>query len=64
MNASFHKGIPDVNLVPIAAADPLFPPYPGHMAVQAPGQQLVMPVIPALSAARLKALMGETSGDQ
>ena len=30
MNASIHTNIPDVNLVPIAAADPLFPPYPGH----------------------------------
>ncbi len=30
MNASFKTTIPDVNVAPIAAADPLYPPYPGH----------------------------------
>ncbi len=30
MNASFKTTIPDVNVAPIAAADPFFPPYPGH----------------------------------
>ena len=60
MNKAFGKTIPDVNLVPIAAADPLFPPYPGHMGVLNPGQQMVMPVIPAMSAQRLLELMGKT----
>ena len=64
MNKAFSKTIPDVNLVPIAAADPLFPPYPGHQGVIAPGQPMLMPVIPALSPARLKDLMGETFGEQ
>ncbi len=64
MNASFHKSIPDVNLVPIAAADPLFPPYPGHQDKLPTGQPMAMPVIPALSPDRLKALMGETFGEQ
>ncbi len=63
MNKAFGKAIPDVNLVPIAAADPLFPPYPGHMGVVAPGQPMLMPVVPALSPARLKALMGQTYGE-
>ena len=61
MNKAFNKTIPDVNLVPIAAADPLFPPYPGHMGVAAPGHPMAMPVIPALSPARMKDLMGETN---
>ena len=64
MNKAFGKSIPDVNLVPIAAADPLFPPYPGHMGVLAPGQPMVMPVVPALSPARMKDLMGETYGER
>jgi phospholipase/lecithinase/hemolysin len=34
MNTAFKQTAPDVNLVPIAAADPLFPPYPGHHAVE------------------------------
>jgi len=58
MNTAFGKSIPDVNLSPIAAADPLFPPYPGHQSVVAPGQTLVMPVVPQLSAERMKDLMG------
>ena len=49
--------------MPIAAADPLFPPYPGHMGIVAPGQPLAMPVIPALSPTRMKDLMGETYGE-
>ena len=64
MNKAFNKTIPDVNLVPIAAADPLFPPYPGHQDVIPPGQPMLMPIIPALSPARLKDLMGETFGTQ
>ena len=60
MNKAFGKTIPDVNLVPIAAADPLFPPYPGHLIVTNPTQPLAMPVVPALSSARLLALMGKT----
>ena len=62
MNAAFHKTIPDVNLVPVAAADPLFPPYPGHMGIIAPGQPMLMPAVPALSAARLREQMGESFG--
>ena len=64
MNKAFSKTIPDVNLVPIAAADPLFPPYPGHQDVIPPGQPMLMPIIPALSPARLKDLMGDTFGQQ
>ena len=38
MNAGIKTSIPDVNLIPVAAADPLFPPYPGHHAVNPIGQ--------------------------
>lgn len=58
MNAAFKTTIPDVNVAPIAAADPLFPPYPGHHAVGGTGQ-VVMPVIPSLSAERMLVLMGK-----
>ena len=34
MNTAFKQTTPDVNLTPIAAADPLFPPYPGHQLTQ------------------------------
>jgi lysophospholipase L1-like esterase len=34
MNTAFKQTTPDVNLAPIAAADPLFPPYPGHKSTQ------------------------------
>ncbi len=64
LNAAFKKSIPDVNLVPIAAADPLFPPYPGHMSEPGPIHTQIMPVVPALSAARLKDLMGKSNDDQ
>ena len=64
INSGLSKTYPAVNLVPIAAADPLFPPYPGHMAVPGAGGSLVMPVIPSLSAARMKDLMGQTFGQQ
>ncbi len=30
INAGLKTTIPDVNVAPIAAADPFFPPYPGH----------------------------------
>ncbi len=38
MNANIKLSIPDVNLIPIAAADLLFPPYPGHHTVGPTGQ--------------------------
>lgn len=54
-----YKAVPDVNIAAIAAVDPLYPPYPGHKGVITPGQQLVMPVVPQLSAERMQALLGE-----
>ncbi len=57
MNAAFKSSIPDVNLTPIAAADPLFPPYPGHHAAAPIGKpQALQPI--DLSAERIRELMG------
>ena len=57
MNASIKTTIADVNLVPIAAADPLFPPYPGHHSVGPVGQpQGLQPI--DLSAERIRDLLG------
>ena len=63
MNAAFKTTIPDVDLVPIAAIDPLYPPYPGHPnatpLARAASVNMLMPVIPQLSAERLKDLTGQ-----
>lgn len=45
LNASLGKTFADVDLAPIAAADPLFPPYPGHKSVGSHGNAL--PALPA-----------------
>ena len=56
MNAAFKTSIPDVNLVPIAAADPLFPPYPGHHAVSGSHPFAVSGAMPALPPSVIKSL--------
>ncbi len=58
MNGSIKTTIPDVNLVPIAAADPLFPPYPGHHSVPA-GGQTAMPGLPADAIKSLREILGK-----
>lgn len=59
MNVAFKTTIPDVNLVPIAAADPLFPPYPGHHSIGGPVTAGMMPVLPKMSQDQMQALFGK-----
>jgi len=61
INAGLSKTYPDVNVAAIAAVDPLYPPYPGHhfvhgASVSARGYR--MPVLPKLSAERLREIIG------
>lgn len=57
MNVAFKTTIADTNLSAIAAADPLFPPYPGHHAAAPVGKPQVLQPID-LSAERIRELMG------
>jgi lysophospholipase L1-like esterase len=45
VNSSLGKSFKDVDLAPIAAADPLFPPYAGHKGL--PGHANAMPALPS-----------------
>jgi len=54
VNASLGKSFKDVDLAPIAAADPLFPPYSGHKSVT--GHPDMMPALPAQVAENIAAL--------
>ena len=58
MNAGIKTSIPDVNLVPIAAADPLFPPYPGHHATGPVGQPSALQPI-QLGAEQVRQILGK-----
>ena len=58
MNANIKLSIPDVNLIPIAAADPLFPPYPGHHSVGPIGQPHTLQPI-TLQAESAKEILGK-----
>jgi len=64
MNTAFKSSIPTVNLTPIAAADPLFPPYPGHHAVGGMNPFGVsattarMPALPPGALENLNAILG------
>ncbi len=51
INSSLGKTYKDVDLAPIAAADPLYPPYPGHRSVAGQGEG--MPALPAGAAESL-----------
>jgi len=51
INTSLSKTYPEVNVAAIAAVDPLYPPYPGHAALR-------MPVLPKVSAERLREIIG------
>ncbi len=58
INNAFKTSIPDVNLVTVAAADPLFPPYPGHLLVKPPVEPNAIPVI-HLSGERVGEILGK-----
>ena len=56
LNSALGKTFPDVDLGPIAAADPLYPPYPGQKGSLRHGQ--TMPVLPVAAANAVKEVLG------
>jgi lysophospholipase L1-like esterase len=62
LNSSLGKSYATVNVSPIAAADPLYPPYPGHHAIQRHAvseQPMILPFEPSFTAAQIKAFHAE-----